>query len=72
MAAPYVVFHPLNRPAEVEQIGKFAAGACDPGLAEHEHLLDVFGSWGEGMLPVGPEKLSQAISYILTRLGPPA
>lgn len=72
VAASYVVFHPMNCPAEVEHIGKFAAGASDPATSEHEHLLAVFGSWGEGMLPVEPEKLARAISYLLTRLGPPA
>ncbi|KQO78129.1 hypothetical protein ASF36_13930 [Methylobacterium sp. Leaf90] len=72
VAASFVVFHPVNRPPEVAHIDKFASGASDPAMAEYEHLLALFGSWGEGMLPVEPEELSQAISYLLTRLGPPA
>ncbi|MGA4550580.1 hypothetical protein [Methylorubrum aminovorans] len=72
VSAEFVVFCELHSLAEVAPLPKFLAGAHDPSAFEHDHLLDVFGSWMPGMQPVEPEKLSQAISYILTRLGPPA
>jgi hypothetical protein len=67
-----VIYSPENAFTKVETLEAFATHASDPATAEHDHLLRVFGSWHEGMAAPKPQDLHQAISYLLTRLGPPA
>ena len=67
VTAQFVIFHPLNRPPEVVVLEKFAAGAKDPATAEYADLLDELTGGGTSGLTV-----TNALIYLLERLGPPA
>lgn len=67
-----VIYASADAFAKVMEFDVFVGLASDPATAEHDHLLKVFGSWSEGMPAPKPRDLHQAISYLLTRFGPPA
>lgn len=68
----FVVYCGPHLAAEVASTKKFTACARDPATAEHDQLLEFFGSWGPGTPVPSGERVHQAISYLLARLGPPA